>query len=233
LPEEETAIRSGKRQRSPSIAAEADADAVRSPQQKRNRPNLPGERLFLFLSETFDLYIHIVLSDVFKTEKKVPTWAENCVTLFSSKKDLLGDAWATGMSVWAEYEKIRGLQSKRKGFATTSGRPGLVRDWIQRARKPTWAPATSGTAIGESFWTWWHAIQPEWRRGKGGNGRDMVRDGNDWTAVDVNGPNGLSTVMAVLFFWGVDVRSRRDHKGIADWARGLGDVTFVLQKLAG
>ena len=171
-----------------------------------------------------------MLGDVFKTEKKVPTWAENCVLLFSSKKDLLGDAWATGVTAWSDYEKIRGLQSKGKGFATTNGRPALVRDWIQRARKPTWAPATSGKIIGEGFWTWWHAIQPEWRR-DGRNGRDMRRDGNDWTDVDVNGPNGLSTVMAVLFFWGVDVKLRKDEEGIADWARGLDDVTFVLQNI--
>jgi len=59
----------------------------------------------------------------------------------------------------------------------------------------------------------------------------MVRSEGDWTAVDVNGPNGLSTVMAVLCFWGAEAMARQDRAGIEDWAKGLDDVTFVLSKL--
>lgn len=161
----------------------------------------------------------------------MPAWAFRCVQLFSSKEDLLGDAWRAAVIAWSDYEKKQGLEAKGKGFVTTHGRLTLVRDWIQRAQKPTWTPTVSADAIGEGFWTWWHAIQPEWRQGEDKQSREMVRSGGDWTAIDVNGPNGLSTVMAVLFFWGTEVMTRRDQAGMNDWAKGLDDVAFILSKL--
>ena len=149
--------------------------------------------------------------------------------MFSSEKTLLGKDWEGLVRVWAAFEMKRGMENKGKGFATTAGRPPVVHDWVQRARKPTWRPAISapGKSIADGFSTWWGANQPEWRAE---GGRD-AEDGCDWSAVNVHGPNGISTVMAVLFFWGIEEKTREDSASIARWKDALSDVSFVLDAL--
>jgi len=174
--------------------------------------------------------IYLDLGNIFASADHVPKWARHCLEMFTTGVSVLGDDWRRVVCVWGEYELKRGLVEKGKGFGSTTGRPTCIPDWVQRARKPTWRPVVSVPAISDGFRTWWRANQPAWRT-KNTTGMDLQRDGDDWEAVDVAGPNGLSTVMAVLFFWGTLVHAREDSVEAKEWSGALLDVAFVLEHL--
>ena len=77
------------------------------------------------------------------------------------------------------------------------------------------------------FWSWWCALQPEWRS----IGEDVVsrKVGGGWDVLDKAGTNGLASVMAALFFWGIAVEE--EGIGYDSWKLAVEDVCWVIQQL--
>ncbi|KDR75456.1 hypothetical protein GALMADRAFT_140956 [Galerina marginata CBS 339.88] len=109
--------------------------------------------------------------------------------------------------------------------------PGDVKQWIQRARSPTWRPIIQDLAKFErEFGAWWTALQPEWRvEAEEGH---AVEDGEgDWEVLRKQGLNGLLSLLAALFFWGLHIRDSAVDR--ARWTTVVDDcfaaVTQVVQ----
>ena len=95
-------------------------------------------------------------------------------------------------------------------------------------------PAEFGTA----FVKWWNAMQPAFRQSPDGMPQAFysppATDGkNAWAQLQRAGPNGLVTVMVLLFWWGtsLETRSRWQDDSSSSWAEAVKDVAQTLQSL--
>ncbi|KDR72152.1 hypothetical protein GALMADRAFT_18798, partial [Galerina marginata CBS 339.88] len=111
----------------------------------------------------------------------------------------LGPRWMELVVLWADFEAKEGYKERTKLSAT--GRPAAVKDWIQRARSPTWRPVIKDLAEFErEFGVWWTGLQPGWRVSD--TEGSAVEDGEgDWKVLRKPGVNGLLSLLAALFFW--------------------------------
>ncbi|KAK7006051.1 hypothetical protein R3P38DRAFT_2556461, partial [Favolaschia claudopus] len=54
----------------------------------------------------------------------------------------------------------------------------------------------------QNWWQWWAKLQPHWRvRDRGPSERFIVK--KDWESLRVPGQNGMVSVLATLYWWGV------------------------------
>jgi len=137
----------------------------------------------------------------------------------------LGPSWDRLVKAWAVFEAKSEFKEMKK--LSTTNRPPAVKAWIQRARAPAWRPAISNTADYESeFNAWWSALQPEWRKSSSGETVFSRVDG-DWEVLRRPGLNGILSVMAGLFFWGVSLQ----EESRTGWNDAVSDCMVVLTAL--
>lgn len=154
-----------------------------------------------------------------------PAWVSKALALLQSEP--LGPEWDGLVRSWLQFEQDAGLESGHK--LGSQRRPRVVGDWIQRARTPKFRPEiTNPDQFVEDFDAWWRGLQPDWRLD---NASDLLcRDGGDWERLRCAGVNGLLSVLAALFFWGVSAQ-----RGAASfklrWLAAVEDVSYVIGKL--
>lgn len=148
-----------------------------------------------------------------------PKWFVDTVTLLRLAP--WKGPWAILLSNWLKYELRNDLG--HDGKLGTTGRPACVGGWISRARSPKYRPGIKDLSRFETeFWNWWKGLQPAWRK-------DLQRKGGDWTALHKPGVNGLASVLAALFYWGMELGAHRESS--PGWSRAIDDVTWVLLQL--
>ncbi|KAJ7572779.1 hypothetical protein C8J56DRAFT_806466 [Mycena floridula] len=104
---------------------------------------------------------------------------------------------------WARLERLYGWQEE--GAFTSANRPKEVSVWISGGRtrmkkRPSIRPSKT---YANAWWKWWVSLQPEWR-GRGNRPTKWnVQD--DWEALKVPGKNGMTSVLAGLFWWAITV----------------------------
>jgi len=76
------------------------------------------------------------------------------------------------------------------------------------------------------FKAWWSVLQPEWRKSSSGEIHFSKVDG-DWEVLHRPGLNGILSVMAALFFWGVSLQE--DSR--TGWNDAVSDCLVVLTAL--
>ena len=126
---------------------------------------------------------------------------------------------------WVQYEKYYDFNGSSHLKATN--RPQEVGEWIQRARSPSFRPNIDLQTYEERFWKWWAALQPEWRTIDQNAPSRSVEGG--WEALDKPGKNGLTSVVAALFFWGFHLGDQRELT--SSWVLARDDVCWVLNQL--
>lgn len=133
--------------------------------------------------------------------------------------------WTFLVSRWHQLEVDAGLNGKV--LLRALHRPTAVKDWIGRGRSKGWRPEIdSAKAYCQQHTAWWMALQPEWRLSE--NGSIVVeRVSGDWSSLRVFGSNGLLSVVASLFFWGLLVKSPRDR---AQWEAAVRDCLLVMDR---
>ena len=136
-----------------------------------------------------------------------------------------GPKWAELLSSWLAFESVHGYTGNTQ--LSADKRPREIGDWIQRARKPQYRPSFDLGVFEESFWSWWIALQPDWRKIEKGTTSRTV-EGN-WDAIDKPGTNGLASVIAALFFWGFRLGNNLDTH--SSWNLARDDVAWVIQQL--
>lgn len=158
-------------------------------------------------------------------DEAAPAWFTQSYSLFCSEG--LGDEWLELLLVWASFEA--GESYKELGRLSSKGRPDVIQMWISRGRSTSWRPSITDTKLyGKVFNTWWANLQPLWRISNNGTINLQLLDG-DWDCLRKPGLNGLQSVIAALFYWGIVAqKSSTAHKV---WLSAVSDCANVFRCL--
>ena len=159
-----------------------------------------------------------------------PPWLTSAISMFGAEE--LGGNWLLLVQAWSGFERKESKQTP--SILNSTHRPSVIRDWIQRARSVSYRPAIDSIPDFEkSYMLWWKELQPEWRMSSSQQIAYSEVDG-DWDGIRTAGRNGLLSVVAALFFWGVALKkakkSAQEDKG---WKVGIDDCLRVLNALLG
>jgi len=139
----------------------------------------------------------------------------------------LGQRWMELVAVWVDFEVEEGYKERKK--LSPRGRPPIVEEWIRRARSPTWRPVIADLAKFErSFNLWWTSLQPEWRVSSAGE-TAVGQDVGGWENLRKPGLNGLLSLLAALFFWGLHVRDSNVDR--IRWSAAVDDSLAAIKEL--
>ena len=146
------------------------------------------------------------------------------------KAEELGGIWSSLVQAWLAFERKESKQTP--SILNSTHRPVIVRDWIQRARSASYRPAIESTLEFEkAYMSWWKELQPDWRMSSSRQIAYSKVDG-DWDGIRTASRNGLLSVVAALFFWGVALKKTKktayEDKG---WKLGTDDCLRVLNGL--
>jgi len=154
-----------------------------------------------------------------------PSWFTSAMGMMENKD--LGSSWNQLLKAWAAFEAKSDFKESKKKLLTAN-RPNAVKAWIQRARSPAWNPPISdAAAYGSEFKKWWSALQPGWRKSRSGEILFSKVVG-DWEVLHRPGLNGILSVVAGLFFWGVALQEADCRE---EWNSAVSDCTVVLTAL--
>ncbi|KAJ3478929.1 hypothetical protein NLJ89_g12358 [Agrocybe chaxingu] len=151
-------------------------------------------------------------------------WFEKAMGQFGSED--LGEVWSRLLEEWRAFEEEEDSFGDNR-VLPVKGRPKSVGMWISRARPPTWRPSDpDAKADEEKFKAWWASLQPAWRVVNGRVGKSM---NGDWNALRLPGINGIQSIVAALFFWGLSASPKaRSRKA---WTTAVRECTEVFEQL--
>lgn len=137
----------------------------------------------------------------------------------------LGEEWQSMVEEWSQFEAQAGYGAG--GFLTSKHRPAAVGQWLKRARTADWWPQSlDSSRYALEFGHWWVAMQPAWRI-KDGKVVDELVEG-EWGDLRVSGINGVLSVVAGLFFWGLHAHHTPPHK--QQWLAAVTSFHQVLRQ---
>lgn len=124
---------------------------------------------------------------------------------------------------------------RKHGFADdkrlpNKGRPGVLNEWIRvgRTRNKSWRPRSLVVKDVEGeFKMWWNSLQPEWRVENGVVVKERLV--GDWSSMIYPGINGLLSVVAALFFWGLEAQQTKSRRNA--WLLAVNDCHIVLNAM--
>lgn len=168
------------------------------------------------------------------------TCPENAVPWFQDIFPVINDT-----SLGKSYEKLLwSYMALEAGYGwqtgsthlSAKGRPQKITAWINNGRKSFVLESGNCEAFAEQWWKWWLMLQPKWR------GVDPINPlrplpvgettfGDKWGLLKVPGKNGLLTVVAGIWAWGIACAQRNDRKVTKDWESAVQDCTFMVNGL--
>ncbi|KAF9047241.1 hypothetical protein BJ165DRAFT_1344465 [Panaeolus papilionaceus] len=143
----------------------------------------------------------------------------------------LDPAWIGCVEAYSAFQRNQGFGPQTDKRLPAHLRPTVIKDWVARGRtrNKAWRPKSLVPKdFKDEFWTWWTSLQPEWRVDNGTVITGRV-DG-DWSALVVPGVNRLLSVVAALFFWGLEAQGK--HVSRDAWLVAVRDCTTAFHKLA-
>ncbi|PPQ97914.1 hypothetical protein CVT26_002990 [Gymnopilus dilepis] len=164
------------------------------------------------------------------TLPSLPALPPSCCTAIQRTREMVagvrwGPEWHELITNWLQYESSRNFEGS--SWLKATHRPSAVGEWIQRARNPYYRPEIDAEDFQDDFWKWWKVVQPEWRDMEAEAASRSVE--GDWCSLDKAGKNGLSSVVAALFFWGSGAGC--DKTAGSSWIEAVEDVSWVLEQL--
>lgn len=94
--------------------------------------------------------------------------------------------------------------------------------------------------FGSAFTKWWNAMQPAFRQAPTGIPKALwtppTADSKDsWAVLQRAGPNGMVTVVTMLFWWGrsLNTQSRWQDDSTSAWKGVVNDVARTLRSVKG
>ncbi|KDR76072.1 hypothetical protein GALMADRAFT_139832 [Galerina marginata CBS 339.88] len=156
-----------------------------------------------------------------------PDWFKNALAMLQDEKLQGEPQWGELVRTWATFE------SQEKYLGTTNlkckHRPEVVKSWIRRARSAKWRPdSIDAPQFVIEFSQWWASLQPDWRLSTDEEVLFEEVDG-DWEVLRRPGINGLVSVLAALFFWGLAAAAAQD--GVDKWAACVTDCLTACRRL--
>jgi hypothetical protein len=164
--------------------------------------------------------------------------------------DTLSPRWGSLVNSWLHLEELDEFGGSQRLGGKRGGeyRPAVIGDWIQAGRTIDFKPQKFPPLreYEKTYWQWWRGLQHESRK------VDELEDGEviylrqvpppegvqkPWRRVDVTGCNGLTSVLAGLCMWGLQIallpsqdfrqRETRDEN-MHRWLRAIDDVRFAI-----
>ncbi|KAJ7593199.1 hypothetical protein C8J56DRAFT_886195 [Mycena floridula] len=142
------------------------------------------------------------------------------------------------ISIWTELEGLYEWEDERAALKAGS-RPAELGTWIKAGqtcagnKRPH---ITSLKTFMMDWWSWWQLQQPSWRK-MGGMVKydwDQGEYGDEWVSLRLPGKNNLASIVAVLIWWGQDLKEAEKEKMVATsymWDMALQDVIWMVQGL--
>ncbi|KAK0436993.1 hypothetical protein EV421DRAFT_1739211 [Armillaria borealis] len=175
-------------------------------------------------------------------DEKWPPWFKKARdALQSPLLSSLGDGWDDIMWFWTLIEGRQEFKTSRNSIGPQAAelRPAEVGDWLKRGRNVEYVPELGRKdvkVLGESWWAWWKALQPEWRDISGVEGcleGDHQTGNSDWDCLWHLGANGLMTVLIGLKWWGLLITK---HYGMGsmrmrNWEAAVEDILWVMTSM--
>lgn len=110
---------------------------------------------------------------------------------------------------------------------STTQRPGQVGYWMQHLRRDLKkSPAIEDVAaFADAWWTWWIALQPDWRV-TDADGHLLQEDAGDWQRLRCPGKNGIFLILLSLLWW-----KQTGSEECVRWQQATADVTWTLRTM--
>jgi len=158
------------------------------------------------------------------TFSNAPAWFTNAVRMFNEPS--LDLSWTELVELWSSFEQKESYTEA--GKLSPKNRPAVVGQWIARARPGGWRPNIADLpGFERQFQQWWVTIQPVWRV----SDRKLLKDvvNGDWDSLRRPGLNGIVSVLAALFYWGLAVKQKPGKKKV--WMAAVEDCQIVFRHL--
>ncbi|KAJ7722420.1 hypothetical protein B0H16DRAFT_1264795, partial [Mycena metata] len=147
------------------------------------------------------------------------------------------------LGVFCELERAykweKGRKNKELGKVN---RPPAASDWISRARgsrarpESNTVPKIASLAVYErEWWSWWATLQPAWRVQDAGRPNRFARETyptpkpENWDPLRVPGQNGILTVVATLYWWGLKNLEIGEREDKESWVEAVADVKWMVK----
>lgn len=135
--------------------------------------------------------------------------------------------WRRLVKLWVSVEAKHGFDEHGVRLPAR-GCPPVVAEWIKRVRSPKYRPTIGNLTTFENTYTsWWRSIQLSWRVSD--DSALLNKGEGDWEDIKCMGVNGLLSVLAALFFWGVALEG--NNTTVAAWKAAVDDATYVLETM--
>ena len=225
--DEGTDPRSSKRVRLGTIAPAVDVASASMSAQPKTRRSKANEAISTTSTPSIPLTSLLTtnLTGLFEPAANAPKWFVAAVKKLQSKE--IDPRFVTLIRTWAAFEVKEGYNEI--GKLDSKHRPTQIGDWIQRGRSEKWNPPNLSTdKFEKQFHLWWYHLQPAWRRE---NNNDIAWGSitGDLLHLKKPGTNGLLSVVAALFFWGINAK-----RGTPGWDKFIvyvDDVQAVMSAL--
>ncbi|KAJ7178674.1 hypothetical protein C8R43DRAFT_872285, partial [Mycena crocata] len=150
-------------------------------------------------------------------------------------KQNLGPHFNALLTAWTRIESACKFDNTGPGIPSHPKRPAQVGRWITGARgkrKTKGLHVTNTDEYVVGWHIWWDSMQPKWRT-KESDGKTWETGGaygKDWELLSAWGQNGMLSVVACLYFWGLAVMDASDKVGA--WEVAVNDAAWVCEGLA-
>ncbi len=130
------------------------------------------------------------------------------------KHDAWGPTWEHCVATFVEIERFAQFQARGSLPSPTEGRPLEVAAWMKRARKLGDFKIGDVDQFADAWLGWWRNNQPD-----------------DWSALNVTGPNGIRLFLLTLAWWGSALDEADDDEGGILFADMLEDVGVAFNQV--
>ncbi|KAF9036139.1 hypothetical protein BJ165DRAFT_1533000 [Panaeolus papilionaceus] len=169
----------------------------------------------------------------------VPTsakWFDDAIQVFLDGETQAGEGGGVGLGdPWVDLVEAYSMFQRKHGFADdkrlpNKGWPGVLNEWIHvgRTQNKSWRPRSLVVKDVEGeFKMWWNSLQPEWRVENGVVVKERLV--GDWSSMIYPGINRLLSVVAALFFWGLEAQQTKSCRNA--WLLAVNDCHIVLNAM--
>lgn len=138
--------------------------------------------------------------------------------------------WRELIAAWLVYKGRNDF--KDMGRLSATGRPKVVGLWIKNAHSVSFKPKPlpNVTLIKREHKAWCASLQPTWLW-QDNQTAIVAAEHQDWGGIHVFGVNGLLSMLASLYFWGMSLTESKFD--MVAWQEAVYDCLSVIQQLPG
>ncbi|KAJ7573915.1 hypothetical protein C8J56DRAFT_743400, partial [Mycena floridula] len=148
--------------------------------------------------------------------------------------DLTERHWDELLQKWTELERLYSYEDEHARLKAST-RPAELGSWIANGCTRHDCPVIKSVrSFSNNWWFWWEDMQPSWWAKSGPERFVWNKEtyGEDWAFIKFPGKNGVMSLCATLFWWGLALKELPGFgHGKWIWQNALEDVCWVLDGL--